>query len=180
MTTQPHTLPALDLRSDDFALFGLPRRFAQNEAELDTIWKRLLAQVHPDKFAAQGEQAQRLAMQWSVRVNEAHQRLRQPVQRAAYLCALAGHDVAQMARQPMSPSFLMQQMQWREALDAAGQDEAALQSLWDEAQAWQQAALAEVAQLLDAQQDAAAAALRVRELGFVQKFQAALEDHWPI
>jgi molecular chaperone HscB len=37
--------------------------------------------VHPDRFAAQGAAAQRVAMQWSVRVNEAYQRLKDPLQR---------------------------------------------------------------------------------------------------
>jgi molecular chaperone HscB len=73
----------MKLTSTDFELFGVPARFAQDRAELDTRWKQLQSAAHPDKFAAEGAAAQRVAMQWAVRVNEAYQRLKDPLQRAA-------------------------------------------------------------------------------------------------
>ena len=69
------------LLSNDFVLFGLPERFAQERSELDARWKELQKQAHPDRFAADVASAQRLAMQWSVRINEAYQRLRDPLRR---------------------------------------------------------------------------------------------------
>ena len=75
----------MKLDSDDFELFGLPRRFALDRSELDTRWRELQAEVHPDRFAVEGAAAQRVAMQWAVRVNEAYQRLKDPLKRAAYL-----------------------------------------------------------------------------------------------
>ena len=81
------------LSSSDFELFGLPERFAQDSAAIDTRWKELQREVHPDKFAAQGAAAQRVAMQWSVRVNEAYKRLRDPLRRAAYLCEHRGAPI---------------------------------------------------------------------------------------
>ena len=75
----------MKLDSDDFELFGVPRRFAQERAQLDTRWRALQAEVHPDRFAVEGQAAQRVAMQWAVRVNEAYQRLKDPLKRAAYL-----------------------------------------------------------------------------------------------
>ena len=71
------------LQADDFALFGVSRQFVQDLAQLEARWKALQREAHPDKFAAQGSAAQRLAMQWSVRINEAWQRLKDPVRRAA-------------------------------------------------------------------------------------------------
>jgi len=53
-------------------------------------WRALQAEVHPDRFAAEGAAAQRIAMQWAVRVNEAYRRLKDPIKRAAYLCELNG------------------------------------------------------------------------------------------
>ena len=46
---------------------------------LDARWRALQAQVHPDRFAAEGAAAQRVAMQWAVRVNEAYRRLKDPL-----------------------------------------------------------------------------------------------------
>jgi molecular chaperone HscB len=80
----------MNLQSDDFELFGLPRKFAQERSQIDARWKELQREAHPDRFAAQGAAAQRVAMQWSVRINEAYQRLKDPLKRAAYLCELAG------------------------------------------------------------------------------------------
>ena len=78
----------MNLQSDDFELFQLRRQFAQDASVLDARWKDLQREAHPDRFAAQGAAAQRVAMQWSVRINEAYQRLRDPLKRAAYLCEL--------------------------------------------------------------------------------------------
>ena len=41
-------------------------------------------EAHPDKFAAQGVAAQRVAMQWSVRINEAYQRLKEFLENYRY------------------------------------------------------------------------------------------------
>jgi molecular chaperone HscB len=100
----------VNLQSDDFELFGLARQFAQDRALIDERWKELQRQAHPDKFSAQGAAAQRVAMQWSVRINEAYQRLKVPLSRAAYLCELNGAPVNAENNTAMPGSFLMQQM----------------------------------------------------------------------
>lgn len=170
------------LTDNDFQLFGLPERQAQQRADIDARWKALQAEVHPDRFAAQGVAAQRVAMQWALRVNEAHQRLRDPLARAAYLCELRGSPVRAEDNTRMPAAFLTQQMEWREALDDAV-GAAALQALDDSAAVVEAAALAQAQQLLDGQGDAPAAAAQVRALMFVQRFRAdiarrldALED----
>ena len=89
----------MNLNDTDFELFGVPATFAQDRGGLDARWKELQREAHPDRFAAQGPAAQRVAMQWSVRINEAYQRLKDPVRRAAYLCELHGAEVdAEMER----------------------------------------------------------------------------------
>jgi molecular chaperone HscB len=75
--------------------------------------------VHPDQFALQGAAEKRLAMQWSVRVNEAYQRLKNPLRRAAYLCEFHGAPLQAEDNTAMPAAFLMQQMQWREDFDEA-------------------------------------------------------------
>lgn len=165
----------LNIQADDFTLFSLAPRFRQERSAIDAAWKQLQAQAHPDKFASQGASAQRLAMQWSVRINEAYQRLKNPIQRAAYLCALQGQAINAHSNTAMPGDFLMQQMEWREALeDARGPQ--ALEALLDEAAHWQKTALARCATLLDEAHDYAAAAQTVRQLLFVEKFIADVEN----
>ena len=107
------------LDSDDFELFGLPRRFELDPAALDARWRELQAEVHPDRFVSHGSTAQRLAMQWAVRVNEAYRRLKDPLLRAGTLCRLGGVEVDVDINSALPTSFLVEQMQWREALDEA-------------------------------------------------------------
>lgn len=173
-------VPTLTLQSNDFAIFGLPQQFAQDRSAIDEAWKRLQAQTHPDKFAADGAAAQRLAMQWSVRINEAYQRLKNPLKRAAYLCTLAGVDVDAERNTAMPTDFLMQQMQWREALDDAGRDEDALQALHDEARLWQKNALERCAALLDDEKNPTLAAGVVRQLLFVEKFLQEVDNRFAV
>jgi molecular chaperone HscB len=162
------------LDSDDFELFALPRRQAQQRARLDARWKQLQAEVHPDRFTADGAASQRVAMQWSVRVNEAYARLKDPLKRAAYLCELHGAKVDAENNTAMPAGFLMQQMAWREALDEAG-DAAAVEALNHEVLAKRGELLAELESTLDERQDWHAAAQQVRALMFVERFAGDID-----
>jgi molecular chaperone HscB len=164
----------VNLADDDFTLFGLPPRFALDRAALDQRWRQLQAEVHPDRFAADGAAAQRVAMQWAVRVNEAYQRLKEPLSRGAYLCELRGAAIDAERNTAMPASFLMQQMAWREALDDAA-DLAAVERIDAEVLAAERAMQAELQRLLDDVADAPAAAAEVRALMFVRRFRADIE-----
>lgn len=161
----------MSLQSDDFELFGLERRFAQERADLDARWKDLQRQAHPDKFIAQGAAAQRVAMQWSVRINEAYQRLKDPLKRAAYLCELHGAPVNAENNTAMPAAFLMQQMQWREELDEA-QGAEDLEQISQQCRQVERDVLLKIAQLLDLSHDYAAAVTQVRALMFIERFAA--------
>ena len=162
------------LDDDDFSLFGLPERQALDRANLDARWRQLQSEVHPDRFAGEGAAAQRIAMQWAVRVNEAYQRLKDPLRRAAYLCERRGAPIRAHDNTAMPAAFLMQQMQWREALEEAA-GAAAVERLEAEVVAAERTMLDEVARLLDDQGDAAAAAAEVRALMFVDRFRQDIE-----
>jgi molecular chaperone HscB len=166
----------VNLQDTDFALMGLPERFALERATLDERWKQLQREVHPDRFASQGAAAQRVAMQWSMRVNEAYARLKDPLQRASYLCELRGARIDAERNTAMPAAFLMQQMEWREALDEAA-DEAALDALLAQTRAARQALLVQLEQQLDAPgaSDASQAAESVRALMFVERFSQEVQ-----
>lgn len=159
----------MNLQSNDFELFGVPMQFAQDRAQLDARWKELQREAHPDKFAAQGPAAQRLAMQWSVRINEAYQRLKDPLKRASYLCELHGAPINAENNTAMPAVFLMQQMEWREALEDAESiedlDKIALESRTDGHEQ-----LLKIEQSLDQKKDFSEAAQQVRSLMFIERF----------
>lgn len=159
------------LTDNDFVLFGLPQRFALDRADLDDRWRRLQASVHPDRFAAEGAAAQRAAMQWSVRVNEAYRRLREPLTRASYLCELRGAPIGAESNTAMPADFLMQQMAWREALDGA-RGEAEVAALAVEVRDTEAALLDQLRHLLDVEDAPATAAQRVRALMFIARFKS--------
>ncbi len=167
--TQNPASPEMSLASTDFEIFGLAPRFAQDRTDVDQRWKALQAHAHPDRFAAQGAAAQRAAMQWAVRINEARARLTDPLARAAYLCALNDVPVNERDNRAMPAEFLVQQMQWREALEEAA-DVPAVQALAGEVQRRQCEMLADLAALIDERADWPAAARQVQALMFVTRF----------
>jgi molecular chaperone HscB len=164
----------MNLQSTDFELFQLPVQFVQSRALIDARWKELQREAHPDKFAAQGAAAQRLAMQWSVRINEAYQRLKDPLMRASYLCELHGTHINAENNTAMPSAFLIQQMEWREALEDAT-TLAQLDAIAEKTTAAEQAQLIVIAHSLDVEQDRAKAANEVRSLMFIQRFGTEVE-----
>ena len=165
----------MNLTDTDFQIFDLPARYAQDPSQLDARWKALQREVHPDKFAAQGAAAQRVAMQWAVRVNEAYQRLKDPVKRAAYLCERRGVPIQAERNTAMPVEFLQQQLAWREALDEAAQP-AAVQALQAEVAEHERTLMARLQHQLDAAGDTPAAAQQLRALMFVARFRHEIED----
>ena len=105
-----------------FALFDLQPTFHIDLEALGARYRELARQVHPDRFADADGREQRLALERSASLNEAYQVLKHPSQRARYLLTLRGDEVP-LEVTVQDPDFLLQQMQWREELEAL-QDEA--------------------------------------------------------
>jgi molecular chaperone HscB len=161
--------PVMKLTDSDFEVFGLPPHQAQDRAVLDQRWKALQAEVHPDRFASEGAAAQRVAMQWALRVNEAYRRLKDPLQRAAYLCELHGAPIQAENNTAMPAAFLMQQMEWRESLDDA-RTLPQLQALEADVARHARELHTRLTHTIDQQADWPAAAAQVRALMFVTRF----------
>lgn len=164
----------MKLDDSDFVLFDLPLQHAQDRSTLDARWKALQAEVHPDRFASEGAAAQRVAMQWAIRVNEAYQRLKDPLKRAAYLCELHGTPIDAENNTAMPGAFLMQQMTWREGLDDAKTVEA-VEQLADQVEQERRRMEQDLARTIDEQRDWKGAAAQVRALMFVARFAQDIE-----
>ena len=140
-------------------------------AALDRAYRSVQGQVHPDRFAAGTAAEGRVAMQWATQANEADRTLKSPLKRAAYLCERAGVPVDAESNTSMPSEFLVQQLQWREALEDAGtsSDTAALQALVDDTTAERSRLLGEIGRALDVDADPPRAASLVRQLMFIEK-----------
>lgn len=167
-----------DFSQDYFALFGLPRACRLDGGALDQAYHSLQGRVHPDRHAHLPEAERRLSMQWATQVNEAYRTLKQPLLRARYLLQLAGIDVGQESNTVMSPEFLMEQMEWREAVAearAAGNHQE-LEKLMQRLEKYAGEIRQSVEVSLDEKHDFLTAAEAVRRLMFLQKLEHELED----
>lgn len=103
-----------------FELFAVPMTFDLDLQRLSENYQSLQKLTHPDKFAGQSEQQQRLAVQKNAQVNDGYQILKSPISRAEHILSLRGIELANETQTMQDMTFLMQQMQWREALEESG------------------------------------------------------------
>jgi molecular chaperone HscB len=174
MSTEPTVsgLPDAGLfNRDHFELFGLARRFVIDDRSLESRYHELQSLAHPDRYASHPEAERRLSMQWSTRINEAYRLLRTPLTRARYLLELDGIDLGVESNTAMPADFLMQQMEWREALDEArdAHDAGALDELARMLRHAQRDAEDLLARQLDIHHDIAGASATVRRLMFIAR-----------
>lgn len=120
LTLKPATAytMAADFSTSYFQLFGLPRTFGIDAAQLDRRYRELQRIVHPDRYVNASDQERRLAMQQATRINEGYQTLKDPLKRGRYLLELGGFVFSDQHHTTRDPEFLMRQMELREALGA--------------------------------------------------------------
>ncbi len=162
----------MNFNQNFFELFGLPARFAVDLASLESSFRELQREAHPDRHATASDAEKRLAVQMSARLNEGYAALRSPLARARYLLQLAGVDTALETNTAMPKDFLMRQMEWREALEEAqgSGDPARLDELEQRLARDRLEQYAAVESQLD-QGEHAAAADTVRRLMFLEKLR---------
>lgn len=112
-----------------FEIFSVPEAFQLDLSNLTDQYRRLQAQVHPDRFAGGTEQDKLRAIQATSLLNEAYETLKNPQKRAAYLLALQDIDLSSVDQADLSPQLLMEQIELREALEDLPRDESALDAL---------------------------------------------------
>ena len=102
-----------------FDFFGLAVNFDISISALETNYRKIQAEVHPDKFVTASAAEKMQSMQTATLANDAYQTLKQPALRAAYLLSLQGITAISETNTAMPTDFLMQQMEWREQLEDA-------------------------------------------------------------
>jgi molecular chaperone HscB len=164
--------------SNHFDLLGLPLAYALDPVRLEASYRDLQSQVHPDRFAAGSEAERRVAMQWAARANEAYTTLRDPLRRARYLLGLRGFDTGEESNTAMPPDFLMQQMEWREAVSEARarRDRAALESTRANLRAERAQMLGQLERALDRESNFDAGCSLVRKLRFLEKLDEEIDE----
>lgn len=168
----------MDFHANHFQLFDLPASFRIDTEKLESAYRKLQNEVHPDRFAAAGEAEKRLSMQWATKVNEAFQTLRKPLTRGTYLLHLQGIEAFSEKHTSFPPAFLMQQMEWREAIGDARQagNVEALDKLVRELRAESRRMEEQFGIELDDTADYEAAAATARKLKFMHKLIEEIGD----
>lgn len=162
-----------------FELFKFPPAFDIDTALLAERYRELQRAVHPDKFAHDTEQQKLLSVQRTAQVNDGYQTLKDPIRRAEHLLSLRGIDLSHETTTVKDTAFLLQQMEWREALEdvrhlAVPQD--TIDALYESFADYRAQITQRLTQLLNSasQEEGLLAADQVRKLKFMAKLQDEL------
>lgn len=168
----------IDFTQSHFALLGLPEIFALDLRELEQRYRALVSEYHPDRFATATDAEKRLSLQASTQVNEAWQTLKNPLNRARYLLKLRGVDTQEHTNTSMPIDFLMNQMQWREAIEEAKANHNLdqLETLSRELRSEIDAHESNLGALIDSDHNYVEASTSVRKLRFLEKLEEEISD----
>ncbi|ARD22870.1 MULTISPECIES: co-chaperone HscB [Shewanella] len=167
-----------------FELFQITPSFDIDTANLAERYRELQRAVHPDKFASESEQQKLLSVQRTAQVNDGYQTLKNPLKRAEHMLSLRGVDISHETTTVKDTAFLMQQMEWREALEDIKDSQQAddlIEDLYQSFADYEKTLSQSLAQLLatNAENDDLSAADQIRKLKFMAKLQdelARVED----
>lgn len=103
--------------SNFYEIFSLPAGWQIDRSTLDSRYRQLQREFHPDRFAAKGDVEKRLAVQTTSLINQAYETLKSPLKRAQYMLELEDIDADQESHITSDMSFLMKQIEFRENLE---------------------------------------------------------------
>lgn len=160
-----------------FQFFSLPQQFDLELKTLESNYRKIQSESHPDRFITATSAEKLASMQMATLANEAYQTLKNPANRAKYLLELHGITAINDNNTAMPMQFLMQQMEWREAIEdaRAAKDIATLEDLFHEMQAESKSLQAHLTQLLDEKKDYTTATETTRKLIFIDKVCADIQ-----
>jgi molecular chaperone HscB len=102
-----------------FEFFSLPQQFDVDLKALESNYRKIQSESHPDRFVTASNAEKLQSMQTATLANEAYLTLKSPGLRGAYLLGLSGIIAIAENDNKMPADFLMQQMEWREAVEDA-------------------------------------------------------------
>ena len=154
-----------------FELFGLKPVFNLDLAALEGNYRKIQSESHPDRYVTASGAEKLQSMQTATLANEAYQTLKSPANRAKYILELQGINAIAETNTAMSAGFLMQQMEWREALEDAKTEKniKAIESLLTEMRSEAKNLQLSLSDLLDTKKDYNAATEATRKLIFIDK-----------
>ena len=167
-----------DFTKNHFQLFDLPLAYALNMQALERAYREVQREVHPDRFVSASDAEKRLAAQWAMQANEAYRTLKSPLNRGRYFLRLNGIDTDEERNTAMPLEFLMQQMEWREAVVTAktAMDTVTLEGLVVTKRAEETALFLRLGEQLADGGDLPGAKNTVRKLRFLEKLGEEIDD----
>lgn len=106
----------MNFSSDFFEIFSIPQMWDIDLDGLSIRYRALQQEFHPDKFTTKSDVEKRVSVQTASLINQAFETLKSPLKRAQYLLVINGIDIDQETHITTDGTFLMQQIELREAL----------------------------------------------------------------
>ena len=168
---------AVEFTQNYFEIFGLPVDFQVDTSVLTERYRELQKTVHPDRFANTSDRDRRLAVQQSAHINEALNTLKSPLKRARYLLQLNGIEFDDEKETTMDSEFLIEQMEFREAVADVRKQQDPFAKLTELMQSIQQKENKMIAVLkeLIGKQEYETAKTQVQKLQFMEKLMFECE-----
>jgi len=92
---------------------------------LQKSYRIIQSEIHPDKFVSASQIEKNQSLIKSTEVNDAYQTLKNPIKRARYLIKINLNS--EESNSTLTPSFLMQQMEWEEHLESISEQKSELE-----------------------------------------------------
>ncbi|MFQ9938706.1 MAG: Fe-S protein assembly co-chaperone HscB [Parasutterella excrementihominis] len=90
-----------------FEIFGLKPQFRIDKQKLDEKYFEIQKKVHPDRFASASDTEKRVAQQWATLINDAFQKLSDPIQRGKALARCEDTSLTKTAAVRFLKSFFL-------------------------------------------------------------------------
>ncbi len=161
-----------------FELFALQPAFDIDLNTLESHYRKIQSESHPDRFVNATSAEKLKSMQMATLANEAYQTLKNPASRAKYLLEQQGIEAISETNTAMPADFLMQQLEWRETLEdaKAAKDVNAADQLLNEIKQEAKSLTKTLVLLLDEKKDYASATDATRKLIFIDKVVADIHQ----